>query len=44
MQIADLLTPRSVIPQLRASSKKQALQEIARRAATITGGRRRSRR
>ena len=38
MQIADLLTPRSVIPQLRASSKKQALQEIARRAATITGG------
>src|SRR5712671_5604255 len=37
MQIADLLTPRSVIPQLRASSKKQALQEIARRAATITG-------
>ena len=38
MQIADLLTPRSVIPQLRAGSKKQALQEIARRAATITGG------
>jgi len=37
MQIADLLTPRSVIPQLRASSKKQ-LREIARRAATITGG------
>jgi len=38
MQIADLLTPRSVIPQLRAGSKKQALQEIARRAATIIGG------
>src|SRR5881392_2763968 len=38
MQIADLLTPRSVIPQLRAAGKKQALQEIARRAATITGG------
>ena len=37
MQIADLLTPRSVIPQLRAAGKKQALQEIARRAATITG-------
>src|SRR5438046_9485831 len=38
MQIADLLTPRSVVPQLRAAGKKQALQEIARRAATITGG------
>src|SRR5258707_13371936 len=38
MQIADLLTPRSVIPQLGAAGKKQALQEIARRAATITGG------
>src|SRR5207302_4707991 len=37
MQIADLLTPRSVVPQLRAAGKKQALQEIARRAATITG-------
>ena len=37
MQIADLLTPRSVIPQLRAAGKKQALQEIARRAATVTG-------
>ena len=35
MQIADLLTPRSVVPQLRAAGKKQALQEIARRAATI---------
>src|ERR1700731_3449232 len=38
MQIADLLTPRSVIPQLRAGSKKQALQWIARRAALMTGG------
>ena len=37
MQIADLLTPRSVIAQLRVTGKKQALQEIARRAATITG-------
>jgi nitrogen PTS system EIIA component len=37
MQIADLLTPRSVVPQLRAAGKKQALQEIARRAATIAG-------
>jgi len=37
MQIADLLTPRTVIPQLRVTSKKQALQEIARRAAAVTG-------
>src|SRR5437762_4939918 len=37
MQIVDLLTPRGVIPQLRATGKKQALQEIARRAASITG-------
>ena len=37
MQIADLLTPRTVIPQLRVTGKKQALQEIAKRAAAITG-------
>ena len=37
MEIADLLTPRTVIPQLRVTGKKQALQEIARRAAAITG-------
>src|SRR5205823_6766927 len=37
MEIADLLTPRTVIPQLRVTGKKQALQEIARRAATVTG-------
>ena len=37
MQVADLLTPESVIPALRATSKKQALQELARRAAEITG-------
>ena len=37
MEIADLLIPRGVIAQLRVSNKKQALQEIARRAATQTG-------
>ena len=37
MEIADLLVPRGVIPQLRISNKKQALQEIARRAAALTG-------
>ncbi len=37
MEIADLLTPRGVIAQLRVSNKKAALQEIARRAASMTG-------
>jgi len=37
MEISDLLTPRSVVPSLRATSKKQALQELARRAAELTG-------
>ena len=37
MEIADLLIPRGVIAQLRVSNKKQALQEIARRAAPLTG-------
>lgn len=36
-EIADLITPRSVLAALRAASKKQALQELARRAATLTG-------
>jgi nitrogen PTS system EIIA component len=35
--IADLLTPKSIIPQLRAANKKQALQELTRRAAALTG-------
>jgi len=37
MQIADLLTPNSVLPVLTATSKKQALQELARVAAEHTG-------
>ena len=37
MEIADLLTPESVLTSLRATSKKQALQELARRAAELTG-------
>ena len=36
MEIIDLLAPRSVIAQLRVSNKKQALLEIARRAAGLT--------
>jgi PTS system nitrogen regulatory IIA component len=35
--IGDLVTPRSVIAQLRAPTKRQVLQELARRAATMTG-------
>jgi len=37
MEIADLITPRSVVAQLRVSNKKQALQELATRAAGLTG-------
>lgn len=37
MDIADLLTPESVILSLRATSKKQTLTELARRAAEVTG-------
>lgn len=37
MDIADLITPRSVIAQLRAGNKRQVLQELAKRAATIAG-------
>jgi len=37
MEIADLITPRSVVAQLRAANKKQALQELAKRAAAMTG-------
>ncbi len=37
MEIADLIKPENVVANLRASSKKQALQDLARRAAVITG-------
>ncbi len=37
MEISDLLTTESVIPNLRATSKKQALQELAKRASEISG-------
>ncbi|MEQ8653695.1 MAG: PTS IIA-like nitrogen regulatory protein PtsN [Kiloniellales bacterium] len=41
MNMADLLSPDGVIAGLRVSSKKQALQELARRAAAVTGERER---
>lgn len=37
MEIADILTPQSIVPKLSATSKKQVLQELAKRAATVTG-------
>lgn len=37
MEISDLLTTESVVSNLRVTSKKQALQELAKRAADITG-------
>ncbi len=35
MDIGDLITPESVIANLRVAGKKQALQELARRAAQL---------
>jgi len=37
LEIVDLITPESVVGSLRATSKKQALQDLAERAASITG-------
>jgi PTS system nitrogen regulatory IIA component len=37
MMINDLLVPEAVVADLKATSKKQALQELARRAAEISG-------
>jgi PTS system nitrogen regulatory IIA component len=37
MEIMDLISPDAVIASLRATSKKQALQELARKAAELTG-------
>ena len=37
MEISDLVTPHAVVASLKATSKKQALQELARRAAELTG-------
>lgn len=33
----DLLTPHAILPAMKAASKKQALQELARKAADLTG-------
>lgn len=37
MDIVELLTPEGVVAGLKAGSKKQALQDLARQAAAVTG-------
>ena len=37
MEIANLISPASVVANLRVGSKKQALQDLAKRAAETTG-------
>ena len=37
MEIVDLISTESVVAKLHATSKKQALQDLARRAAEIAG-------
>ncbi len=37
MNIGDIITPGNIIANLRVVSKKQALQELARRAAPLIG-------
>jgi PTS system nitrogen regulatory IIA component len=37
MDIVDLLTPDRVFPHLRSTCKKQALQDLAKKAAEVTG-------
>jgi PTS system nitrogen regulatory IIA component len=39
MEMEDLITPARVMARLKAPSKKQALQELAKRAAELTGSR-----
>ena len=37
MDLSDLISPKGVIASMKAGSKKQALQQLATRAAEITG-------
>ena len=37
MTITDLVAPEAIFPALKVNSKKQALQELAARAAVLTG-------
>jgi PTS system nitrogen regulatory IIA component len=35
--MVEFLTPKAIVPALRVTSKKQALQELSKKAATLTG-------
>ena len=37
MPLTDIVAPQAVIPALRVNNKKQAIQELAARAAELTG-------
>jgi PTS system nitrogen regulatory IIA component len=37
MDLRDLIVPEAVIPSLKAKTKKQALHELAQKAAALTG-------
>src|ERR1700739_4161662 len=37
MPLTDLVAPNAIIPALKVNNKKQVLQELAARAATLTG-------
>jgi len=37
MPLADFVLPNAILPALKVNNKKQALQELAARAATLTG-------
>ncbi len=37
MDLSDLIAPQAVVSALKATSKKQAIQELAAKAATVTG-------
>ncbi|MDP2620958.1 MAG: PTS IIA-like nitrogen regulatory protein PtsN [Hyphomicrobiales bacterium] len=37
MDLSDLITPDAIMPSMKVSSKKQLLQEMAGRAAALTG-------
>ena len=37
MEISDLLTPDGIVPNLKVTGKKQALQELAAKAAELAG-------
>ena len=37
MQLSDLISPRAIVPALKVAGKKQLIQELAHRAAELTG-------